>query len=200
MRSYRKFTAVVACVALLVAGHTAVTQEKAAKADKPKAPKTERSTAAKKRQKEKEVKNEGKDAQQGGRISIPILKDHDAFGLKIPYFNTEGKLQMLFNIGKASRIDEDRVSMADMQLETYDDAGTQEMTIDLPKSVLDLGTRIITTDSTVKITRSDFEITGDSMEFNTETKRGRLAGNVRMLIYDLGEDEARKSKDGKTPQ
>jgi hypothetical protein len=200
MRLYRKLTAVVACVVLLAGVHTGITQDKASKDEKPKSQKSGKSGTAKKKQKEKNGKDEAKGSQDGNRISLPILKGHDAFGLKIPYFNTEGKLQMLFNIGKASRIDEDRVSMADMQLETYDNAGTQEMTIDLPKSVLDLGTRIITTDSTVKITRSDFEITGDSMEFNTETKRGRLAGNVRMLIYDLGQDAAKNAKDGKTPQ
>ena len=74
------------------------------------------------------------------------------------------------------------------------------MTIDLPKSVLDLNTRVITTDTNVTIKRSDFEITGRSMEFNTDTKRGRLAGDVRMLIYDLGEEPDRDKKDAETPQ
>src|SRR5690606_6734551 len=108
--------------------------------------------------------------------------------------------QMLFNIGKASRIDDERVAMADMQLETYDDSGKPEMTIDLPASVLNVNTRIITTDSNVTIKRSDFEITGRSMEFNTETKRGRLAGDVRMLIYNLGEEPKREKKDEESPQ
>jgi len=116
---------------------------------------------------------------------IPVSAEHPAKGLKIPYFDNEGKLQMIFVIGVATRLDADHIDMADMQVETFDDQQQHEMYIDLPKSVLDLNTSVITTQKRVTIRREDFVLTGESMEFNTRTKQGGLGGSVRMLIYNL---------------
>jgi lipopolysaccharide export system protein LptC len=62
------------------------------------------------------------------------------------------------------------------------------MSIDLPNSTLDLTTSVISTKKLVTIKRADFELTGNTMEFNTKTRAGGLGGKVRMLIYNL-EDE-----------
>jgi lipopolysaccharide assembly outer membrane protein LptD (OstA) len=35
-----------------------------------------------------------------------------------------------------------------------------------------------------KIQRADFNIAGDSVEFDTNSKTGRLIGNVKMVITD----------------
>jgi lipopolysaccharide export system protein LptC len=94
---------------------------------------------------------------------------------------------MMFTIGVASRLDDDHVRMSDLQVETFDDAGAKEMLITLPTSVLDLNTRVLTSKTSVTIKRSDFEVTGDSMEFDTKTKNGRMEGRVRMLIYNRDE-------------
>src|SRR5436190_17989362 len=48
-----------------------------------------------------------------GKMSVPIPKGHDSKGLRIPYFGKDGKLQMTFTIGVASRLDEDHVKMHD---------------------------------------------------------------------------------------
>ncbi|MHA3773833.1 LPS export ABC transporter periplasmic protein LptC [Verrucomicrobiota bacterium sgz303538] len=205
MRSSRKLAILAACLGLITGGHTFA----AKKEDKPKekTEKTDKNEKGKEKDKDKrsgKKKGDKKDAsaeeQEKGKLSVPILKGHDAYGLKIPYFNPDGKLQMIFNIGRASRLDENRVSMDDMELETYDDQGQPEMNIELPTSVLDLNTKVITTDTNVTIKRSDFEITGHSMEFNTETRQGKLSGSVRMLIYDLGEEAAAPKKDETTTQ
>jgi hypothetical protein len=129
-------------------------------------------------------------------IDVPVLKGHDAKGLKIPYFDGDGKLQMTFDIGVASRLDENHIQMADLRIETFDAAGQPEMSIDLPASVLDLTTSVISTEKTVKIKRSDFELTGQTMQFNTKTRQGGLGGKVRMLIYNL---EVETSDAAKTP-
>jgi lipopolysaccharide assembly outer membrane protein LptD (OstA) len=51
-------------------------------------------------------------------------------------------------------------------------------------SVLDLKTRILSSKSRTTIQRADFNIAGDSVEFNTNNKTGRLVGNVKMVITD----------------
>lgn len=134
----------------------------------------------------------GKDGQrkEKGKMEIPVSKDHDAKGLKIPYFDSEGKKQMVFTIGVAARIDEEHIGMTETQVETFDENGDSEMTIDLPKSELNVNTNVISTTKHVVIKREDFQITGESMEFNMKTRQGTLGGGVKMLIYNIQEELA----------
>lgn len=182
MGSCRNLITLFACTLLVAEPAFAAKKE-----EKPKEQKEKKEKTSSKKKKDKE--GDGPDS----KMSLPILKGHDAFGLKIPYLDAEGKLQMVFNVGRASRVNENHVQMADLQVETFDDQGASEMTIDLPSSILDLNTRVITTDSHVTIRRSDFEITGRTMEFDTKTKHGKLGGSVRMLIYDIEEEAAPQS-------
>jgi lipopolysaccharide export system protein LptC len=55
---------------------------------------------------------------------------------------------------------------------------------------------VISAQTHVTINRADFELTGEAIEFNTQTKQGKLAGGVRMLIYDLEEMSASEAKSG----
>jgi len=120
-----------------------------------------------------------------GRISLPLVEKHDSKGLKIPYYDLEGNLQMVFNIGIATKLDQDNVRMQDAELESYNEEGEPEMTIAIPTSVLNLETKVISSQTKTTIKRDDFILTGDSVEFNTETKEGKLVGNVRMLIFNF---------------
>lgn len=127
-----------------------------------------------------------------GKISVPVPPGHDAKGLVIPIRTATGIMQMRFTMEIGARTDLDHMDMTTLLIETFDEEGKDEMTINLPRSILDLNTRVISTKSGFLLKRSDFELTGDTMEFNTETKTGRVVGNVRMLIYDLmNENEAK---------
>ena len=187
MRSFRNLFSIAAC---LVIGASAVAAK--SKEEKPK-------DSPKKKESSKKQKTTVSEKDKGdGRMSLPLPEGHDSKGLKIPYFDTQGRLQMNFNIGLATRLDPDHVRMGDLQIETFDDEGESEMTIDLPTSILNLSTRVITTKTHVRIRRTDFEIEGETMEFNTETRQGKLGGNVRMLIYNLS-NEAPAPTEPKTP-
>ena len=181
MHSSRKLIALFACALLGTGGFFS---EAAKKEDKPKEADKKKESAKKKDEKKGSEKTAAADDGKG-KMTLPLIEGHDAKGLKIPYFDARGNLQMVFTIGVASRLDPDHVKMADLQVETFGDDGEREMTIELPASVLDLNTRVLSSKTPVTIRRDDFEITGQSMEFNTKTKQGELAGNVRMLIFDL---------------
>ena len=185
MLSFRKTLLLAATCALAL---SAIAEKPG---DKPKA-----GEKAKKKGDEKEKPSPAKEPK---KMSFPIPEGHDSKGLRIPYMDGEGKKTMYFVIGVARRTDPDHVEMSDLQIETFDEEGNSEMGIDLPSSTLDLTTRIITTEKQVRIKRDDFELTGETMEFNTETKEGKLGGGVRMLIYNLasepGEKAAAQSKD-----
>jgi lipopolysaccharide assembly outer membrane protein LptD (OstA) len=51
-------------------------------------------------------------------------------------------------------------------------------------SVLDLKTRILSSQERTTIKRADFNIAGDSVQFDTNTRTGKLIGNVKMVITD----------------
>ena len=130
------------------------------------------------------------------KLSLPLPKGQDSKGVVIPYTDGTGKKTMVFRIGVGRRLDDDHVDMSDLLIETYDEEGKQEMTIELPGSKLDLSTRIITTDQSVTVKRSDFQLTGKTMEFNTETKQGHVKGDVKMIIYNLSDETDDAGKKG----
>ena len=194
MRCSRKFSICLACVALATSGIAAK------KEDKPKEdPKKE---SAKKKPKGDDKKAPATPAPTAAgdaaakplsKLSLPLPKGQDSVGVTIPYNDNTGRKTMNFRIGVATRVDDDHVKMSKLLIETFnDETGTKEMTIELPTSALDLNTRVITGHSGVTIKRSDFEITGTNMEFNTETKQGRLQGDVKMIIYNLSNETGSK--------
>lgn len=155
----------------------------------------------KKKTEEKAGKDKkGKDGKpkEKGKMDIPVSKDHDAKGLKIPYFDSDGKKQMDFTIGVASRIDDERIAMTETVVETLDEDGEPEMKIDLPKSELNVNTNVISTKKRVVIKREDFQLTGETMEFNMKTRQGTLGGGVKMLIYNI-EQELAAAPEPKAP-
>ena len=188
MRSFRKLSAGIAvgliAAAMLAGG--AFAQKKEGEKPKAKDKKEEPKKPGEKADKGKGSKDE-KDGEPG-KLDIPVSKDHDAKGLKIPYFDGDGKKQMVFTIGVASRIDEEHIGMTETLVETFNENGGSEMTIDLPKSELNVTTSVISTKKHVEIKREDFSITGETLEFNMKTKRGTLGGGVKMLIYNIQEE------------
>lgn len=107
----------------------------------------------------------------------------DATGLKFPVFEG-GNLQMYFMIESAKRVDNDHLQMSNARIQTYNSRKEPELKINLVNALLDLNTRIVTSDRPVTISRSDFELSGAGAVYNTVTGDGKLTGKVRMLIFD----------------
>ena len=188
MRSFRKPVLLAVLLGMSVGGFAAEVKKDKKDADKKK-------EAAKKADKDakKEKKAEGDDkekaAKEPPKLSFPVPVGHDSKGLKLPTFWPDGKtLKMVFNIGTGTRIDEENVNMQETSVQTYKEDGTPEMDIALPTAAFNLKTRVISTKQRVVITREDFELTGNSMEFNTETRAGTLGGGVKMTIYNLDDE------------
>ncbi len=124
------------------------------------------------------------------QLLLPLPKGQDSRGVVIPISDDEtGKKSMSFDIGVARRIDDNHVKMTNLVIETFTEGSdVKEMTIELPDSMLDMQTGVITGQERVTIKRSDFELTGQTMEFNTNTKQGKVQGDVKMIIYDLNSE------------
>jgi hypothetical protein len=116
--------------------------------------------------------------------NIPLPIGHEAKGLVLPDFDLDGKLRGKFVAGSARRIDQERVGFQDLKITTYTPENRPDLQIAMRTSVLDLKTRILTSQERTVVQRADFSITGDSIQFDTGTRTGRLIGNVKMVISD----------------
>jgi Protein of unknown function (DUF1239). len=82
------------------------------------------------------------------------------------------------------RIDQEHVAFQQLKIYNLHTGGSAGLRIDMSTSVLDLKTRILSSKARTTIQRADFNIAGDSVEFDTNSKTGRLIGNVKMVITD----------------
>jgi hypothetical protein len=142
-------------------------------------------------------KKAGMSAKAGGSpgeqslTNIPLPIGHEAKGLVLPDFDGDGRLRGKFEAGTARRIDEEHVGFQHLKITTYTPESQPDLRIDMQTSVLDLKTRILSSQERSTIQRSDFNIVGDSVQFDTNAKTGRLIGNVKMVITDKSHLTAR---------
>src|SRR5213594_604378 len=116
--------------------------------------------------------------------NIPLPIGHEAKGLVLPDFDGEGHLRGRFEAGTARRIDQEHVGFQHLKITTYTPESQPDLQIDMHTSVLDLKTRILSSQERSTIQRADFNIVGDSVQFDTNTRTGRLIGNVKMVITE----------------
>ena len=116
--------------------------------------------------------------------NIPLPIGHEAKGLVLPDFDGDGRLRGKFEAGTAHRIDQEHIGFQHLKITTYTPESQPDLQIDMHTSVLDLKTRILSSQERTTIQRSDFNIVGDSVQFDTNSKTGRLSGNVKMVITD----------------
>ncbi len=122
-------------------------------------------------------------------FEVPIPIGHDAKGVRIPIYTPDGTLQMMFESEIAFRVDTRHLRLTQLKIETYDVAGKSDMFIDMPLSLFDLRTRVFSSVDPVTIRRTDFEVTGGNMTFDTQTSIGKFTGPVRMLVYKSDNEE-----------
>ncbi len=124
------------------------------------------------------------DAATDAPLSIPLVQGYDSFGLSIPDHDLNGHLRSLFVIGAISRLDDRTVEIRESFLETYREDGSLDLSIEMPKARLDRFTRVLASQTPVTLRREEFQLKGETMEFNTVTRIGGLGGAVEMVIYN----------------
>jgi hypothetical protein len=123
-----------------------------------------------------------KKADEKEEDTIPLPIGHEAKGLVLPDYDRSGALNNRFEAGIAKRLDADHLQMRDLKMTTYTAQQKLDLRIRMSNSVLDLKTKIISTKERTTVKRSDFEIVGDTMQFDTTSRQGTMSGNVKMTI------------------
>ncbi|MFZ0917073.1 MAG: hypothetical protein WAN04_09290 [Candidatus Udaeobacter sp.] len=116
--------------------------------------------------------------------NIPLPIGHEAKGLVLPDFDANGHLRGRIEAGTAHRMDEEHVGFQNLKIMTYTPDNQSDLRIDMNTSVLDLKTRVLSSQERTTIRRADFNIVGDSVQFDTNSKTARMIGNVKMVITD----------------
>ena len=114
--------------------------------------------------------------------NIPLPVGHDAKGLVLPDFDGQGRLRGKLEAGTARRIDENHMGFDNLKITTYTPQKQTDLEVDMHKSVLDLKTRVLSSKEKTTVKRADFNIVGDSVEFDTVSHTGHLVGNVKMVL------------------
>ena len=114
--------------------------------------------------------------------NIPLPIGHEAKGLVLPDFDSDGHLRGKFIASTAKRVDEEHIQFQDLKITTFTRESQVDLQIDMQTSVFDLKTKILSSKERATVKRADFDIVGDSIEFDTNTRTGRMVGNVKMVI------------------
>ena len=114
-------------------------------------------------------------------LDLPVPVGIPVNGIKIPHYNSDGKLAMLLEADTALKNDDVNVQFTNLKLEALDEED-RKIFVELPQAVLNLDSRILTGDKTVNIRREDFTISADWIEFNTKTRFGTVRGNIHMVL------------------
>lgn len=122
-----------------------------------------------------------------GLKSIPLTVGHEAKGLVLPNYDLQGHLLGRFEAATAARIDENHVHFTNLKMVTFDQQEKPAFNVDMTDATLNLETRVIDSRQRTMIKRADFEIAGDTMQFNTLTHQGTMTGDVRMTIFNQKE-------------
>ena len=114
--------------------------------------------------------------------NIPLPIGHEAKGLVLPDFGTDGRMVGKFSAKTARRVDEGHVGFEQLEIVTYTAENQPDLQIGMHTGVLDLNTRILSSRERTMIKRADFNIEGDAVDFDTQKRTGHLVGNVKMVL------------------
>ena len=114
-------------------------------------------------------------------IDIPVPDGVPVKGIKVPSYSAEGKLLMMLDAEQARKLDAERIEFENLKIDAYSD-DDKKIYVELPRSIFNLTTRILTSESRVLIRREDFELVGDAGEFYTKNRFAKILGNVKMTI------------------
>ena len=113
----------------------------------------------------------------GNKMDLPVPVGEPVKGIKIPQYDEQGKLTMNLNADTALKLDERRVEFSNLKIQ-FSDKEEKEIVVEIPHSIFDLESKILTTDSRTVIHREDFDIAGDKAEFDTVARTGKFKGQV----------------------
>jgi hypothetical protein len=123
------------------------------------------------------------------KIDLPVPLGEPIKGLKIPQYDETGKLTMCLTAETARKINDLQVEFHKLKVQ-FDEKEEKEIIVEIPHSMLNLETKILTADSETLIQREDFEIVGQSAAFDTLARQGSFKGRVHASFLNGAQNTA----------
>lgn len=114
-------------------------------------------------------------------IDLPAPVGEDMKGIIIPQYDTDGRLSMKFFADTARKLDDHKVEIHQLKIDFFEKDG-KDITVLMPHGLFNLETKILFADTEITIKREDFEIVGQSAEFDTIKRSGTMKGHVHTDI------------------
>ncbi len=105
-------------------------------------------------------------------------------GVRIPAFE-DGKPSTLIVADSLIRVDDNRLFAEKLSIKMFGAMKEQDVKVDLKTGTYNMDHQILSSTERSRVSRSDFEIEGDGMVFDTKTSQGKMVGNVKMVIFDM---------------
>lgn len=105
-------------------------------------------------------------------------------GVRIPAF-TEGKPSSLIRADAVTRTDPENLTIEKMVIHLFGQQKEQDVRVDLKTGSYNMPSQVLSSNERSRVSRSDFQIEGDSLVFDTTSSQGKIVGNVEMVIYDV---------------
>lgn len=105
-------------------------------------------------------------------------------GFVLPSFDN-GKPSSLITADAMTRVDDSRLFAEKMIIRMFGETTDQDVRVDLKTGTYNLDQQILSSNERSRVSRTDFQIEGDGMVFDTKTSQGKMVGNVEMIIYDI---------------
>lgn len=111
---------------------------------------------------------------------LPI--GEESRGVVLPDYDAQGNLTSLLKARSAVRTSQTEITLEAMRLTLSQPAPRSGLLLDLPAARFDLSTSMLFGLRDVRVSRDDFVLTGDTLEFDTKNRRGVLRGSIRMVL------------------
>lgn len=104
-------------------------------------------------------------------------------GVKVPSFD-KGNPSSLLTAETVTRLDDRRLSAEQVVVEIYGKTPAENLRVDLKTAIYDMEDQILRSGDRSRVSRTDFEMEGDSLVFDAVKSIGSMKGRVRTLIFD----------------
>jgi hypothetical protein len=96
----------------------------------------------------------------------------------------DGKLSSFVHADTMVRVDDDNLDMTKVNIILYGVTQADDLRVQLISGFYNMTSQVLESHERSRISRSDFQLEGDRMVFDTRSQQGKMIGNVHMIIFD----------------
>lgn len=116
------------------------------------------------------------------RLDIPVPFNEDLIGIRIPYYNERGRLEVQFDARLAHKRDESHAIFTDLIIHLLE-ANNYPFHIEMPSGILDLQSQILYGHNTVTLHCKGMYITAKSVLLQAKSRLIQLKEDIKVVLF-----------------